>query len=530
METLMNRTLMDSQISAEWSTPWSPETSLRAFLHVVFKRKRQILGFLAITVALAGAFTVLWPATYQASAKILVKMGRENIYVPTLPTQDKTGPVVVPNHPDQVNSEIAILTSDYLARKVVATIGPGVLYPDLHTSTLGAFIGSLFMKRGRDPDDTTQQAVFRFQDNLQVTGVKDTDTVTVSFTHHDPQMAAKVVNTLIRFYLERHLHVHQSPNSYAFFVRQADIARKQLAAAEAKLSRFMNQKAVSSPREQRSLLLKQQGDVRAALSQTMSEEAEIESRLVRFRRELADIPKTILMDEEIDNGPTVIAGLQTHLVELQLKERELLGKYSDGSRQVQNVREEIALVQGKLREQMRKRYAKKRVGANPLYQGFLTEMKRAEVELQAVEARKAIQSAQLDEYTARLDELNQAALTFNNLQQQLDVESQNYRLYQTKLEEARVSNAMDKDEISNISVFDPAQPPLYAVSPQPLLNMVISVLLGLVGGLGMAFLREYFDDSLDRREEVETDLQLPVLASIEDFSRARVASASGVAR
>ena len=73
---------------------------------------------------------------------------------------------------------------------------------------------------------------------------------------------------------------------------------------------------------------------------------------------------------------------------------------------------------------------------------------------------------------------------------------------------------MDTEKITNVNLIEPAKTPLEPVSPKVLLNLLLSVLLGALGGLGLAFFREYLDDSIETIEDVEDCLHLPVLASI----------------
>jgi capsular polysaccharide biosynthesis protein len=48
-------------------------------------------------------------------------------------------------------------------------------------------------------------------------------------------------------------------------------------------------------------------------------------------------------------------------------------------------------------------------------------------------------------------------------------------------------------------------------------NIVLAIFLGGFGGLGLAFFGEYLDDSLEKPEDVEKELQLPVLTSIPEL-------------
>ena len=198
-------------------------------------------------------------------------------------------------------------------------------------------------------------------------------------------------------------------------------------------------------------------------------------------------------------------------------EKELLAKYTDQSRLVQNVREEIRLVKEKLAAQEKKSYGRKSSGMNPTYQNLQQELFRNEAELNAIKAKAVTQKAQLDDYQTKLDAFNQIAVQLHQLQQQVDVDRQNYRLYLTKFEESRISDAMDAEKISSVSLLEPARQPMKPIKPKKILNLLIAVFLGTFGGLGLAFFMEYLDDKLEKVEDVEECLQLPVLASIPEL-------------
>jgi uncharacterized protein involved in exopolysaccharide biosynthesis len=112
----------------EMGTSELPRTSLRDFLRVLFKRKTQILLFFAVTFVTVAVGTFVAKPTYQAVAQILVKLGRENIYVPA---SGNSNPVINFNREEQINSEIEILKSRSLAMEVLHELGPETIYEDI---------------------------------------------------------------------------------------------------------------------------------------------------------------------------------------------------------------------------------------------------------------------------------------------------------------------------------------------------------------------------------------------------------------
>ena len=102
--------------------------SLRDILHVVFKQKKQILVFFLVTVCTVAIGTFVTKPTYEAEAKILVKIGRENLYVPQ---NSSTSQIIKPNREDQINSEIELLKSRSLAENVIKFLGAKTIYKNL---------------------------------------------------------------------------------------------------------------------------------------------------------------------------------------------------------------------------------------------------------------------------------------------------------------------------------------------------------------------------------------------------------------
>lgn len=493
---------------------FEPRSSLRDFLHVLFKHKTQILLFFFAAVCSVTVGTFMMKPTFVATSQILVKIGRENLYVPAMPNSGNN-PVININREEQINSEIEILKSLSLAEEVVKALGPTSLYEGLNGEGKGLLAGLL--PSAMAPLSPVERAVLKLEKDLTVEAVKKSNVIQVSYKNQDSRTAASVVNAMVKLYLDRHLAVYKNPESYNFFQEQSRLLKDRLARAEDGLKAFKEKHDLSSLQEQRSLLLREDSALRTAVNQTESQIMETQNRIGELRRQLTSVPRTIPQGEEIDHNPYLISTLQARLIELQLKEKDLLTKYTEQSRLVRNVKEEIDMVRGKLEEQETKRYGKSSSGLNVTYQRLEQELFQNEAELKALTAKQKTQSAQLAGSQKQLEKLNQLEVRLNQLEREVDVDRQNYRLYLTKFEESRISNAMDSEKIANVSLLEPARAPLKPVSPRVLLNLVLGIFLGAFGGLGLAFFTEYLDNSLEKPEQAETALGIPVLASVPKF-------------
>jgi len=499
---------------------------MKNILDIIFKRKGQVVLFFTVTVGLVAVATFMMQPKFEASAQILIKLGRESVFIPT---SENVGPIINLDRENRINTEMAILQSDTLAEKVLEIMGPGIVYgrPDQQQSGILSRLKKklkIYFRKLKDLLVAPQQAALRlenelskFQKDLKVEGIKRSNVIQISFEHPDPKIAAIVVNKLTESYLERHLAVHKVSQSHEFFQQQAEVLRNKVQQTEDKLKALKKQHNVTSLEEQRTLLLGQESELQTDLNRTKSQVVETEKRIRQIRKQLAVTPKSIPQEAEVDQNRPVITSLEARLVELELKEKELLTKYTAQSRLVKNVQDEIRMVREKLADHSQRSYERKTSGVNPTYQRLSESLYDNEASINALKAKSETQKNQLAVYQSKLDNFNQIEMELNRLKQELEIDRKNYQRYLAKFEETRISEAMDSQKISNVTLIEPARIPLKPVRPKVFLNLILAALVGVLGGLGLAFVLEHLDDSLKRPEDVENYIGLPVLASIPEF-------------
>ena len=166
----------------------------------------------------------------------------------------------------------------------------------------------------------------------------------------------------------------------------------------------------------------------------------------------------------LTSGPPVPSA-QEQLLVLRLQEQKLLNTHNEDSRQVQNVRREIALVEGFLKDE-----ATGHTG-------------RHGEELAILSTRKKSLEERLAQIEGDLGSLPALSGRYRELKRVLDAREATYKRVTSRLENARTSAEMDRQKIANISVIQPAYAPLDPVSPRPMLNLVVAVIVG--GGLAV---------------------------------------------
>ncbi|WP_141995178.1 Wzz/FepE/Etk N-terminal domain-containing protein [Bacillus sp. B4EP4a] len=81
-----------------------------------------------------------------------------------------------------------------------------------------------------------------------------------------------------------------------------------------------------------------------------------------------------------------------------------------------------------------------------------------------------------------------------------------------------IKEIMNVDNVSVLAKAEIKEDPA-PVKPNPLLNIAIAVVVGLMAGIGLAFLLEYMDNTIKDEDDIERLLELPILGSIQKITQ-----------
>jgi uncharacterized protein involved in exopolysaccharide biosynthesis len=356
-----------------------------------------------------------------------------------------------------------------------------------------------------------EAAVLKFEKKLDVKGIIKSNVIEVSYRHKDPKKAADATNLLIEFYREKHLQVYSAPRS-PFLEEQLAAYTKQLNASEDKFQAFKQQNEVYSLSEERTNLLKERVDVDKNYKETQSAVKELRQKLSVLANQAKHISESNDYYTPSDRGPAISA-LQTKLFELQTREQELLSKYEERNRLVIDVRREIESAKALLRAQEDDIKQMVKTG-NPIYQEVEKQRIVAEADLKAQEAKEAEIKEQITRMDREIKNLDLKEKQFQTLNRNASTDETNYKTYLQKFQEALISEDLNRKKIANISIVESAAVPIKPVRPRKTLNIVLSIFLGAIAGLGFAFFLEHNGQCMSTAESVERRIGLPVLASI----------------
>ena len=129
--------------------------------------------------------------------------------------------------------------------------------------------------------------------------------------------------------------------------------------------------------------------------------------------------------------------------------------------------------------------------------------------------REALLTRALDQQKADTNQMAGKLVEYNILKREAEANKTLYEGLMTKLKETAISQGLRS---SNIRVVDPAMIPSTPARPAKTRNIALAFLVGLVGGIGLALMREYLDNTVKSPDDVETLSRLPSLAVVPQFA------------
>ena len=489
--------------SQDGSVPLS--LRLREALTPVF-RQRHAAAFAFLALFLSSALALaLRPTVYEAQMKFLVNRERVD---PVLSPADTPAPFVSNDVSDtEINSEVELLHSRDLLERVVIECN----LHRLHESSLwSALFGS-----AREPDTAAgiPSAVNDLESQLSIQHVKMTNLIKVTYRSRDPRLAADVLDKVASLYLEKHLAVRRPRGAFAFFQQQVNRYNKELETARSSLTDFTRIAGIVSARQEKESALARRAEFEAQFQGEQAAIAQTRERLLTLEKQLASSPARMTTAVRVSNNSLHLDTLKTTVVSLELKHTELLGKFDPGYPPVQEIAKQIAQTRAAIEDAVRQPNREETSDRNPTHEWLESEFARTRAEFNSLKARTVATARSVSAYSARARALEEQEARQEELARQVKTAEENFLLYTRKQEEARISDALDRERIVNVAISEAAAVPALPASPRWPFLLSIALLISAVFAVITTFVLDRMDPTLRTPEEVEASLEVPVLAA-----------------
>jgi uncharacterized protein involved in exopolysaccharide biosynthesis len=203
--------------------------------------------------------------------------------------------------------------------------------------------------------------------------------------------------------------------------------------------------------------------------------------------------------------------LKSALLDLELKRSALLSKFEPTYRPVQEVEQQIAQAREAIVAAEKAPLRDETTDRDPTYEALRAELSKANTDLAALQARATATSAMSRAYRAKSERLDHEEILQQDMLRASKANEENYLLYLRKQEEARISDALDRQRISNVLIAEAATVPFRAQGRR-LLFVILGTLFASLASIMVGLVVDRWDPSFRTPQEVQDFLGSPVLA------------------
>lgn len=468
-----------------------------------------VAGVIFVTVVL---ITFMSQDIYQSKAKIMLKIGRQDVSVDA----SVVGPTmnISRTRESEINSELSILSSRDVVEQVVDALGPNVVLDDDYSA------------KGEEIGIRHRMAVNNIEKNLKVASEKKSNNITVQFYSTRPKLAQQILGKIISVYKIRHIEVYHSKGSLKFFQSRVDSLLKRIDKKESDLAAFKRDHGIMLIADQKEQLMNQITGLQKRQDEIKREMMSKYTLRDDLRRSLKG-RKKFAVTSRVEGMPNrSVDALKEKLMDLHVTEADIMASYPETSTTRKKLLEPVQKSIGYLEKTLQGEsdtMTEKTTSINTTYQEIVESLRKTETEISELTVEQSTIDPMLEEKREQMESMVTVEREINRMQRDIGYDQAEYKQYRTGLQRSKVSEALDVGKISNVSIIQSATLPVDPISPDKTRNIALGLLIGILAGLGYAFVKEHFDDSIKSSSDVTDHLGQTVLSDISDKEYAQCA-------
>lgn len=483
-----------------------PEGSidLSEYFLVLLKNKWLILIITCCISILSAFYALRLVPVYQATATMIIeeeqarspitgdRLTVESLYSQALNFKTHAQLITSRAVLDRVIQLMELARADQVeARAEQMVVSPFQDMLARYKKNLSIILG--FQRKKPTYQESLQRLKGALKSKISIEPVRDTHLLHIDVRDYDPAMAADIANAVAEAYINFNLEnrLKASKSSMAWISGQLYETKKKLEDAEAEFLAYKQEQGLYSMEGRQSVIASQIADLNRSYQETRNARLDIDTKLSKLSRGL-------VADVEVDHSSSLVDSpmintLYSQLLSAELNLSRLSKVYRSKHPKIVQAKTSIANTREKFKEEIEK------------------AIKNLEAERSLLAEKEQTLRESIGQIENDAQQTNRKELRYTILQRNVETARKLYNILLSKVEEANITSDID---VSNIRIVEPAVVPERAVWPDRKRIILLGILFGIVAGVGIAFLREYVDQSLHNEEDVQKHLGLPVLAVI----------------
>ena len=477
------------------------EIDLIEYWNIVLKRKWVIVIFASAILFFTGVFTFLATPIYQSSVTLHIDEDLSKVFS----IEEAFGYQTQLYDMRFFNTQLRLIKSKRLAERVVERMNL-LSRPEYNARQGGkkSIIGTIYSLvtfKGLSSKDNGENGQTRplypsspysdladvLRAAIEVSPVRETKLVEVSYTSPSPVLAADVVNTLAEEFINFSVYIRYEKTQQAtdFLGEQITNTKAELEQKERELLRYGKEKELGLLSDSESAVLNKFDDLDQALTQAQME---------RFRAQAAYME---LKDLKVDSIPQSITN--PAIQDIRAEYSRTKADYDRKSKLYKENYSEMVQLRAQL---------------DSLHAELLTVVGDAQSAYQSALRNENYLRQSVENQRAEVAQMSSDTILYNSLKIEVENKRKLLNSLVERQTETQVSSNLEKFKASNISIIDRGEVPRRPVSPNKRMNFLFALLVGLSGGIGLAILLDQLDNTVKGNEDIEKMFGLSTLGAI----------------
>lgn len=458
------------------------EPHLYDYLLILRKHQWLILSFLLTVVTIVSIATFRMRPVYVARATIEIDRENNNI----LPFQGADSYDSMMDLDNYIETQSKVLTSETLALQTIRNTG---LAANPEFSAGG--VPSEAIATGSLANQKRPPEVAAFLGSLSVKRIPNSRLMEVSYESTDPVLAARILNAHLENFKAQNIQSRYEATLEAtrFLTSQLNELKLTVKQSEDARINYERQNQIWSVDDKSNITSQRLSDLDKQLTDAQGETLKKQALYEYAKAGDIDAVPEIRAD-------ALLQDLQKKRADLSVQYTESLSQYGPNFPKVQRLQAQMKEVDDQIGRESK---------------GIILQL---ESDYREAKQREELIRQALEMQKAETNNMAEKMVQYNILKRESEADKTLYEGLLTKLKEAGISEGLKS---SNLRVVDPAMIPSYPARPAKARNIALAFLVGLVGGIGLALLREYLDNTVKTPDDIETLSRLPSLAVVPAF-------------
>ena len=491
------------------------EIHLRDYLRIISKRKVSIITFFILTLLIVIIATFTATPLYLAGTKVMIERNTAG----TLTTSANYSPY----DPEFIETQNQLIMSTAVIEKAAENLNPEKIYDaffkknEKNSSYFYAFAGwikdryKLFKGTiGIESllsisDDAVEKQIFEetpltktqilgnmIKQGISVMPVENSRILQIGYLSDNPALAMKVADAVAQAFIDVLVDMQMEVSGYSigWMSQKAEVQRKKLEESEQELQEYKKQQDIVTFEDKITVLPERLADLSRNL--TVSETK---------RKELLAVYNQVknVRRDQLETIPAVVANVSLESINQKIiaadqKISELSKKYGLKHPRMITAKNELDSLKNKKYSELEK----------------VVETIKNEYLL--AESNERDLKGLVDQTKFEAETLGGKSIQLGMLQRKVDT---NRFLYDALVKKMKERDITERNQSVNVWIIEKAELPKLPAKPNRKKNILLGIVIGLFGGIGLAFFFEYLDNTVKTPEDIEEKFNLPVISTID---------------